>query len=252
MAVVAGACAPAAEANPVIPGDHPDPSIVRTASGWYATSTSDDWLPAFPVLHSRDLVHWRQVGSVLGRRPGWARNDFWAPELVRRDGRVLAYYAALARNGRRCVAGASAPRMAGPYRDHGPIICSRTGEIDPLPVTDEEGASWLIWKRDGNSRDRPTPILAAPLAPGGMSLAGTPQELFRDGAAWERHNVEAPALFATADICTSSTRPGTAAGATARTRRAWRGRPRSLGRGRSAAGRSCAAAAGFGVQAIRA
>ena len=193
--MVAGACAPAAGANPVVPGDHPDPSILRTAGGWYATSTSDDWLPAFPLLHSRDLAQWRQAGSVLSRRPRWARKDFWAPELVRRGGRVLAYYAALARNGRRCVAGASAARIASPYRDHGPIICSRTGEIDPLPVTDEQSAPWLIWKRDGNSRGRPTPILAAPLAPGEMSLAGPPRELFRDSAGWERHNVEAPALL---------------------------------------------------------
>jgi xylan 1,4-beta-xylosidase len=93
------------------------------------------------------------------------------------------------------VAVASAPRVAGPYRDNGPIVCSRTGEIDPLPVDDEQGAHWLVWKRDGNSRGRATPILAAPLAPGGTSLAGTPQELFRSSAAWERHNVEAPALL---------------------------------------------------------
>ena len=192
---MAGACAPAGAANPVVPGDHPDPSILRTANGWYATSTSDDWLPAFPVLRSRDLVHWSRAGSVLSARPRWARNDFWAPELVRRDGRVLAYYAALAKNGRRCVAGASADRIAGPYRDHGPIVCSRTGEIDPLPVTDEQGSPWLIWKRDGNSRGRHTPILAAPLAPGEMSLAAPPRELFRDSAEWERNNVEAPALL---------------------------------------------------------
>ena len=88
--------APAAEANPVVGGDHPDPSILRTAGGWYATSTSDDWLPAFPVLQTRDLVHWRQAGAVLTRRPESASNDFWAPELIRRDGRFLAYYAALA------------------------------------------------------------------------------------------------------------------------------------------------------------
>jgi len=195
VAVVAGACAPVAGANPVVPGHHPDPSILRTAGGWYATSTSNEWLPAFPVLRSRDLAHWRQVGSVLSVRPRWARNDFWAPELVRGGGRVLAYYAALGRNGRRCVAGASAARVAGPYRDHGPIVCSSVGEIDPLPVEDELHAPWLVWKRNGNSRGRPTPILAAPLAPGGMSLAGPPRELFRDGAAWERHNVEAPALI---------------------------------------------------------
>ena len=93
------------------------------------------------------------------------------------------------------MAGASAGRIAGPYRDHGPIMCSRTGEIDPLPVTDEQGARVAVWKRDGNSRGRPTPILAAPLAPGGMSLAAPPRELFRAGATWERGNVEAPALL---------------------------------------------------------
>ena len=193
--MLACACAPAAAANPVVGGDHPDPSILRTAGGWYATSTSDDWLPAFPLLRSADLVHWRQVGSVLSKRPRWAKNDFWAPELVRRDGVVLAYYAALAKSGRRCVAVASARRVRGPYRDNGPVVCSLTGEIDPLPVTDEQGARWLVWKRDGNSRDRPTPILAAPLAPGGRSLAGAPRELFRADLAWERDNVEAPALL---------------------------------------------------------
>ena len=192
--MAAGVCAPAALANPAVPGDHPDPSIVRTSNGWYATSTSDDWLPAFPLLHSRDLVHWRQVGSLLAQRPRWARNDFWAPELVRSGGGALVYYAALARSGERCIAVASASRILGPYSDHGPLLCSRVGEIDPLPVNDEQGQRWLIWKRDGNSRELPTPIFAAPLAPGGMSLAAPPRELFRADAEWEHDNVEAPAL----------------------------------------------------------
>jgi xylan 1,4-beta-xylosidase len=192
---VLGACTPTALANPVIAGDHPDPSILRAGSGWYAASTSGSWLPAFPVLRSGDTRSWRQVGSVLERRPGWAAGDFWAPELVRRAGRVLAYYAARRLGGKRCVAAASAARLRGPYRDEGPLICSRVGEIDPLPVTDEHGADWLVWKRDGNSRGRPTPILAAPLAPGGLALAGMPRELLRADAPWERGLVEAPALL---------------------------------------------------------
>jgi hypothetical protein len=108
---------------------------------------------------------------------------------------VLVYYAALARNGRRCLAVASARRVAGPYRDHGPLLCSGIGEIDPVPVRDEQGADWLVWKRDGNSQAQPTPILAAPLAPGGMSLAAPPRELFRANAPWERGLVEGPALL---------------------------------------------------------
>ena len=193
-AVVLGACAPSAMAASVIAGDHPDPSILRAGSGWYATATSGSWLPAFPVLRSGDTRHWRQVGAVLEQRPRWAVGDFWAPELMRRDGRVLAYYAARGRSGRRCVAVASSARLRGPYHDEGPLACSGLGEIDPLPVTDEHGADWLVWKQDGNSRGQPTPILAAPLAPGGLALAGVPHELFRADAPWERGLVEAPAL----------------------------------------------------------
>jgi xylan 1,4-beta-xylosidase len=179
----------------VIPGDYPDPSILRAGSGWYATATSGSWLPAFPVLRSGDTQRWRQVGAVLERRPSWAADDFWAPELARRSGRPLVYYAALGRDGRRCLAVAAAERLRGPYHDEGPLLCSRLGEIDPLPVTDENGSDWLVWKQDGNSRGRPTPILAAPLAPGGLALAGLPRELFRADAPWERGVVEGPALL---------------------------------------------------------
>jgi xylan 1,4-beta-xylosidase len=192
---VLGAWAPGAVANPVIAGDHPDPSILRAGSGWYVASTSGSWLPAFPVLRSGDTRSWRQVGAVLAQRPRWAAGDFWAPELVRRDGRVLAYYAAQRPNGKRCVAVASSARLRGPYADRGPLVCSGVGDIDPLPVTDEHGAHWLVWKKDGNSRGKPTPIVAAPLAPGGLALAGVPRELFRADAAWERGLVEAPALL---------------------------------------------------------
>jgi len=147
------------------------------------------------VLRSGDTQRWRQVGAVLERRPSWAADDFWAPEFARRSGRSLVYYAALGRDGMRCVAVASSARLRGPYRDVGPLFCSRIGEIDPLPVTDEHGDDWLIWKQDGNSRGRATPILAAPLAPGGLALAGVPRELFRADAPWERGLVEGPALL---------------------------------------------------------
>jgi xylan 1,4-beta-xylosidase len=193
MALAEGA--PSALAGPVIAGDHPDPSVLRAGSGWYAAATSGSWLPAFPVLRSGDTRSWRQVGAVLERRPRWAAGDFWAPELVRRGQGALVYYAARSRSGRRCVAVASSARLRGPYRDQGPLVCSGVGEIDPLPVTDEHGADWLVWKQDGNSQGQPTPILAAPLAPGGLALAGVPRELFRADAAWERGLVEAPALL---------------------------------------------------------
>jgi len=179
----------------VIPGDHPDPSLLRTGNGWYAAATSGSWLPALPILRSADLRRWRQVGAVFERPPRWVAGDFWAPELQRRDGRVLAYYSARSNGGRRCVAVASAERLRGPYRDHGPLVCTRVGAIDPFPARDEYGGDWLLWKEDGNSVGEPTPIVAAPLAPGGAGLAGPPRELLRADAPWERGLIEAPAVL---------------------------------------------------------
>ena len=65
--------------NPVIPGDHPDPSVVRAGQDYYAASTSSQWAPIFPVFHSRDLVHWEQIGSVFEQRPEWSVSNYWAP-----------------------------------------------------------------------------------------------------------------------------------------------------------------------------
>src|SRR5579862_6594648 len=67
--------------NPVIPGDHPDPSIIRVGKDYWATSTSSEWGPQFPLLHSTDLVNWEQKGVVFDHRPEWAVGNFWAPEI---------------------------------------------------------------------------------------------------------------------------------------------------------------------------
>ena len=51
--------------NPVIPGDFPDPSVIRVGEDFYATATTGGWSPHFPILHSKDLVNWQIVGAVF-------------------------------------------------------------------------------------------------------------------------------------------------------------------------------------------
>ena len=36
--------------------------------------------------------------------------------------------------------------------------------IDAVAVADEKGRRYLVWKEDGNSRKRPTPLWAQPLS----------------------------------------------------------------------------------------
>ena len=38
--------------NPVIRGDVPDPSIVRIGETYYATGTSSEWAPLYPIFES--------------------------------------------------------------------------------------------------------------------------------------------------------------------------------------------------------
>lgn len=55
--------------NPVIGGFHPDPSVCRVGEDYYLACSSFEYFPGVPLFHSRDLVHWRQIGNVLDR-PG--------------------------------------------------------------------------------------------------------------------------------------------------------------------------------------
>jgi len=53
--------------NPILPGFYPDPSLCRVADDYYLATSSFEYFPGVPIFHSRDLVHWRQVGHALTR-----------------------------------------------------------------------------------------------------------------------------------------------------------------------------------------
>ncbi len=177
--------------NPVIPGDNPDPSVIRVGQDYWATATAGTWAPIFTLYHSRDLVLWRAVGAVFQKRPAWAERDFWAPEISHFNGRTFVYYTARKRKGPLCVAVASAAQPEGPYIDHGPLVCQDDGSIDAVATTDERGVRYLIWKEDGNSRQQPTPLWAQQLSADGIKLVGAKRELLRnDPKSWEGGVVE--------------------------------------------------------------
>lgn len=54
--------------NPVIPGFHPDPSVVAVGDDFYLVNSSFCYFPGVPIYHSKDLVNWEQIGHVLNRK----------------------------------------------------------------------------------------------------------------------------------------------------------------------------------------
>ena len=135
--------------NPVLPGDHPDPTVVRARGAYYLSATTSAWAPLFPIFRSNDLVNWREVGAVLPVAPKWANGRFWAPELSYDRGRFMAFFAASRPHGGPCIGIATAARAEGPWRDRGQAACPPGGAIDPFAFRDRRGRRWLAWKARG-------------------------------------------------------------------------------------------------------
>ena len=53
--------------NPILSGCYPDPSICRVDEDYYLVTSTFEYFPGLPIFHSRDLIHWNQIGHVLDR-----------------------------------------------------------------------------------------------------------------------------------------------------------------------------------------
>ena len=99
-----------------------------------------------------------------------------------------------AATGRQCISRAISSGPGGPYVDTStaPLVCGDREALDPEAVVGADGAPVLLWKRE-----RPAAIVAAPLTPDGLALAGNERELLRASQRWEDTNVEAPSMLVT-------------------------------------------------------
>jgi xylan 1,4-beta-xylosidase len=179
----------------VLPGDYPDPSVVKIGDSYWATATTSNWAPLFPLLVSKDLYNWENKGHVFTQLPSWADYYFWAPEITYENGKVYVFYAAHKKNGNLCLGVASASKPEGPYKDHGPLMCEAAGSIDAFSIRDEKGKLYIIWKEDGNSVKKPTPIWAAELNEQRTAIVSEKKELFRNDVTWEQNLVEGVSMI---------------------------------------------------------
>lgn len=69
LTVLTIACAVFAQdfKNPVLPGFHADPSVCRAGDDFYLVNSTFQYFPGVPVFHSKDLIHWEQIGNCLTR-----------------------------------------------------------------------------------------------------------------------------------------------------------------------------------------
>ncbi|MEU5098143.1 glycoside hydrolase family 43 protein [Streptomyces sp. NPDC020996] len=142
--------------NPVIGGFHPDPSVCRVGADYYLVCSSFEYFPGVPLFHSRDLVHWRQIGNVLDRPRQLALPDgtppsagIYAPTLRHHDGRFYMITTNVGNGGTFLV---TAERPEGPWSD--PVWIDVPG-IDPDLAWDDDGACWCAVAGVGLARIDP-------------------------------------------------------------------------------------------------
>ncbi|MEE4451698.1 family 43 glycosylhydrolase [Novosphingobium resinovorum] len=146
--------------NPLMAGDHPDPSIMKDGKDYYMTFSTFDSYPGLVIWHSRDLINWRPVTAALTRNVG----AVWAPDICRHGGRYFIYFPAKASPNANYVIWAD--RIEGPWSD--PIDLGLPDHIDPGHAVGEDGSRWLFLS--GGDRIR--------LAEDGLSTVGAVEHVY--------------------------------------------------------------------------
>ena len=116
----------------IFAGDYPDPSILVDGEDYYMTFTTNYWLPALPIWHSKDLVNWKFIGNALEEYVG----TVWAPELVKVEGRYYIYFPA---DG--CIYAVWSDDIKGSWSD--PISLG-INAIDPGLAVADDGTRYLF------------------------------------------------------------------------------------------------------------
>jgi len=193
--------------NPILPGFHPDPSIVRDGEDYWIATSTFEWLPGIRLHHSRDLVHWRPAGHALTRpsqidlRGVAPSKGVWAPNLSVHAGVWYLCYS-LVRNITDNYFDVdnflvTAPAAQGPWSD--PVYLNSSG-FDPALFHDQDGRQWLVnleWDyRPGH--EHPGAIVLQEFSAVEMRLVGRPTPIYRGGS--DLGCVEGPLLFRRGDF----------------------------------------------------
>jgi beta-xylosidase len=123
--------------NPIVSGDHPDPTIMRDGDLWYMTFSSFESYPGLVIWKSPDLVNWTPLVAALTTNIG----SVWAPELLKHAGRFYLYIPARFPD-RRSIYVIHADKIEGPWSE--PIDLKLPRHIDPGHAVGEDGKRYLF------------------------------------------------------------------------------------------------------------
>ena len=131
--------------NPIMPGFYPDPSILAVGGDYYLCNSTFAYFPGLSLMHSRDLVHWEQIGNVLTRHSqlpldGVGHSEgLFAPTIRFHDGIYYVICTNISRGGNFIV---TAENPEGPWSE--PHWLEDADGIDPSLFWDDDGKCYYI------------------------------------------------------------------------------------------------------------
>lgn len=134
--------------NPVLPGDHPDPTLLKVGDDFYHCGSTFHFNPYLPIYHSKDLVHWELIARVLPQKDaGWVNDKpsagIWQGAITYFYGSYWIYFSA----GGQWVCKASSPK--GPWSKPVKVKSNpQTGDLgyDNSIFVDDDGKPYMVIK----------------------------------------------------------------------------------------------------------
>jgi xylan 1,4-beta-xylosidase len=134
--------------NPILPGDHPDPTLLKVGDDFYHCGSSFHYTPYLPIFHSKDLVHWEMICRVVPpSKAGFVTDKpsggIWQGAITYFYGSYWIYFSA---NGQ-WFSKASSPK--GPWSDPVQVKTNpTTGNLgyDNSIFVDDDGKPYMVIK----------------------------------------------------------------------------------------------------------
>lgn len=177
--------------NPVLAGDHPDPSVLKDADTYYKVSSSFHYYPGLVIWKSLDLVNWQPIGPALQKPIG----SVFAPDLIKHEGRFYIYFPVANYAPSSAFPPAEKPKrpilaifvvhadsMEGSWSE--PIDMGIYDGIDPGHVVGEDGKRYVFL--DGGK--------LIPISDDGLKRAGPTEKVYEGWQIPEDYIVEGVAL----------------------------------------------------------
>ncbi|WP_394805624.1 glycoside hydrolase family 43 protein [Hymenobacter tibetensis] len=134
--------------NPIMTGFYPDPSIIRVGTDYYLVNSTFSYFPGIPVMHSKDLKNWKQIGNVISRPSQMnfmgdrMTRGLFAPAIEYHNGTYYVTCTLIDHKGNFVV---TAKNPAGPWSD--PTFLPEVRGIDPSLYFEGDRA-YVIYNSD--------------------------------------------------------------------------------------------------------